>query len=584
MAGQEEPTATQGVQRAAPDGRRAYLLVIQTGSSSRFDLPVTGSVVIGRGGEADLQLQDPAASRRHAKIIVDAGQVSVLDLDSHNGTRVNGEPISSPRRLASGDVIAIGDALLVLHSEWLASRAFLDTGALRQRLEEEIERAVSYERPLGVIVLVLDGPRWDRAAVGQALQAALRGIDVVGHVGESQLAVLAPELPAEATAAVADSLAAALAARAGFADCPTDGCTASGLLGAALAAASLAEPSGARDAAHCKRELSFGGRAVWIADAAMIRLYQLIQQLARSDLTVLICGETGVGKENAAHAIHHGSPRARATFVTLNCAAIQETLVESELFGYEKGAFTGAVASKPGLLEAAHGGTVFLDEVGELSAATQAKLLRALETKRITRVGGLQERAIDIRIVAATNRNLEEEVKAGRFRQDLFFRLGVATVVIPPLRERPRELAILAQLFLDQARSRMGAPAMILSAGAMSQLGRHPWPGNVRELKNIMELAAATGTGTVLEAWQLPERLAPPPVASADEEPSKPDTGKKFRALADELREIERRRMQEALDAAGGVQKHAAKLIDMPLRTFVEKVKLYGLIKARRPT
>src|SRR5262249_15354084 len=177
---------------------------------------------------------------------------------------------------------------------------------------------------------------------------------------------------------------------------------------------------------------------------------ELIRRLAGSTMPVLVTGETGAGKELAASAIHHLSPRNKQRFVPLNCAAMQDTLVESELFGYERGAFSGAAGQKPGLLEVADGGTVFLDEVGELSPATPAKLLRALEEKRIMRLGGTRSIDVDVRIVAATHRNLEEEVKAGRFRQDLFFRLSAATVVLPPLRDRPRELGILARAFLDE--------------------------------------------------------------------------------------------------------------------------------------
>ncbi|ADO68529.1 Sigma-54 dependent transcriptional regulator [Stigmatella aurantiaca DW4/3-1] len=229
-------------------------------------------------------------------------------------------------------------------------------------------------------------------------------------------------------------------------------------------------------------ELVLGERVIVVADPAVQRLYELIRRLAASALPVLILGETGAGKENAAFALHHWSRRTGKPFVALNCATIAEPLAESELFGHEKGAFTGAAAPKPGLLETAAGGTVFLDEVGELPLAAQAKLLRALETQRILRVGSTKEREIDIRVVAATHRHLEKEVEAGRFRKDLFFRLGAASVVLPPLRDRPDEVSVLAWRFLTQACAASERPPLVLSQAFLDALSRYDWPGNVREL------------------------------------------------------------------------------------------------------
>src|SRR5262249_36621956 len=294
-----------------------------------------------------------------------------------------------------------------------------------------------------------------------------------------------------------------------------------------------------------------------------------IQRLAQSELPILILGETGSGKENAAWAVHFWSPRAKGPFVVINCAAIPETLVESELFGHEKGAFSGATATKPGKLEAASGGTVFLDEIGELPLAVQAKLLRSLENKRITRLGDVREREVDVRFVAATNRNLEQEAKVGKFRQDLFFRLGAATVVLPPLRDRPREIPLLASTFLAQACQRAGRDPMALSPAAMQRLAGYNWPGNVRELRNRMEDVAAAVQDETVEQWDLPGQLGggdgeagPPQNDPAAERPAS------FKPIADEVRDLERRRMTEALEAAGGVQRRAAELIGMPLRTF----------------
>jgi DNA-binding NtrC family response regulator len=260
--------------------------------------------------------------------------------------------------------------------------------------------------------------------------------------------------------------------------------------------------------------------------------------------------------------------------VAINCASMPESLVESELFGHEKGAFSGAAATKVGLLEAATGGTVFLDEVGELPAPTQAKLLRALETGKILRVGSVVERAVDVRIVAATNRDLEADASAGRFRRDLYFRIAAATVCLPPLRARPRELPILARTFLAAAAARAGTPAPSLSAAALDRLASHGWPGNVRELRNLADFLVATATGPVVALEDLPPYLLR--VAAAEPAPAK-----LVRPLADELRDLERARIADALAATDGHQRRAAELIGMPLRTFCSRLKQYG-ITARR--
>jgi DNA-binding NtrC family response regulator len=258
---------------------------------------------------------------------------------------------------------------------------------------------------------------------------------------------------------------------------------------------------------------------------------------------------------------------------------LPEALVESELFGHEKGAFTSALATQVGHLEAANGGTLFFDEIGELPLGTQAKLLRALESRRILRIGGRKEIAVDVRVVAATNRQLEIEVKEGRFREDLFFRLGGAKVVIPPLRERPRELTLLARHFLERACTAADRPVLDLSPATLASLARHRWPGNVRELKNEMAYVAATAREPVIEPWHLSEHIAATPVAAAVAACASRSTSSdaRFRPINDELRDLERRRMREALAAADGVQKKAAELIGMPLRTFSMKYKQYGL-------
>jgi transcriptional regulator with GAF, ATPase, and Fis domain len=298
-------------------------------------------------------------------------------------------------------------------------------------------------------------------------------------------------------------------------------------------------------------------------------------------------GETGVGKELAAATVHASSPRANGPFISVNCAAIPDTLAESELFGHMKGAFSGAVQNKVGYIEAANGGTLFLDEIGELSLATQAKLLRVLESGELIRVGEVKPRTIDLRIVAATNRDLQRESAEGRFRQDLYFRLGAARLEIPPLRERPRDIALLTAIMVRDACDRLGRSRLELSIGATVALFRHAWPGNIRELRHVIEYAAAAvqDSAMTIEIWHLPATMAAEarrardgaePARRADPEPATA-SGYAFRPIADEVRELERSRMVAALKATGGVQNRAAELIEMPLRTFVTKVKRYAI-------
>jgi DNA-binding NtrC family response regulator len=232
--------------------------------------------------------------------------------------------------------------------------------------------------------------------------------------------------------------------------------------------------------------------------ATMAEVRALADLVAKSMINVILLGETGVGKDVLAHAIFRKSPRADKPFLRLNCAALPDALLESELFGFEPGAFSGANRAKPGLLETAHGGTIFLDEVGEMPLTTQAKLLRALETREVTRLGGIKPRLIDVRLLAATNRNLHEAVSQGRFRGDLFYRLEGISISVPPLRERRDEITGLAETFVRVACERSEKPLLVLSAEAAARLNAHPWPGNVRELKNVMERTVLLCDGPVI--------------------------------------------------------------------------------------
>ncbi|HSO00868.1 MAG TPA: sigma 54-interacting transcriptional regulator [Candidatus Nanopelagicales bacterium] len=564
----------------------SYILVIDASSSYRRALPQDGVLIVGRCDEADVRVGSTSVSRRHAKLIVSGGEVRITDLGSHNGTLVHGDRVEGSRMLASGDVVTIGDATLILQRKAPArGSAPVAMGRLRRCVEAEIERAADSARPFGLAVVDV-GSVQDRAALMQAALSALRRVDIVAWDGASHLAIGFPELGGQAAYSAALGVIQAMAplapnVRGGLASYPFDGGDTEALLSGARAATASAAPGAIAVASETVVRHVIGGRTIVLADPAMIRLFDLLRRLSASDLPVLVLGETGTGKENASTAVHHWSPRAQKPLVTLNCAALPETLVESELFGYERGAFSEARAAKAGLLERAHGGTVFLDEIGELPIGAQAKLLRALEAKRITRLGDVREREVDIRIVAATNRDLEAEVRAGRFRQDLLFRLSAAVVELPPLRHRRRELPILARLFIAEACARTGRPALDLSDAALATLFAHPFPGNVRELKNAMEYAVATTDGAVIDPLCLPERIsgldAPPRSAPEGSAPPAAAALPHFRPIAEELRDLECERMRQALDAADGVQKRAAALLGMPQRTFTFKLKQYGI-------
>ena len=571
-----------------------YLLCIEDGSSRTVPLPTAGELTIGRDADCTIRLADSQVSRRHASITPTADGIKVTDLDSRHGTVVNGERLTRPRRLLSGDVITLGGAVLVVHRSIRAIgvRTLVDGGELASRLEIELDRTLRYGRTVAVAVVRADGDI-DRGRLATALGGRLRNIDVAALFGEREVVVVLPELDAATATPVAHGLVATVGGgRAGVASAPHDGCDLDTLLGAARTAATAAAAGAVATADVDVLRLEVGDKVIVAADPAMRRLYELIRRLARSDLPVLVHGETGAGKELVAAALHHGSPRAKGPLISINCAALPETLAEAELFGHERGAFTGA-GQRAGLLESASGGTVFLDEIGDLSLALQAKLLRAVESGRITRLGDSRERAIDIRLVAATHRDLTAEVAAGRFRQDLLFRLNAARVVVPPLRDRPRELMLLAEHLLAAACRRLGREPATVADDVVRALHGHRWPGNVRELKNVMDYAAVAALDVDrIQLWHLPEDLAPPgPVAveadvdvaaeveagagTAADASSLP--AGRFRPIDDEVAELERLRMLQALAACKGVRNQAAALIRMPLRTFVTKLKRFSI-------
>jgi transcriptional regulator with GAF, ATPase, and Fis domain len=295
-------------------------------------------------------------------------------------------------------------------------------------------------------------------------------------------------------------------------------------------------------------------------------------QVARAETTVLITGESGTGKELVARAIHYGSARADGPLVAVNCAALPDTLLESELFGHERGAFTGADRQKPGRFELAAHGTLFLDEIGELSAAVQVKLLRVLQEREFQRVGGTATLKADVRLIAATNRDLMAEMAAGRFRNDLFYRLSVFNVHLPPLRERGDDVLLLADAFIRTLGEKMGKGDVTLSQDAVELLRRHPWPGNIRELQNAIERALITCEGTLVTA----AHLAIPKPAKAPTAPGQPEP---VRPAAESmaLEELERKAIVDALQRTHGHKARAATLLGLTRFQLYSRLKRYQI-------
>ena len=300
----------------------------------------------------------------------------------------------------------------------------------------------------------------------------------------------------------------------------------------------------------------------------MQQVYALMRQAAESDITVLVRGESGTGKELVAKSFHQNSPRKDGPFVAVDCAAIPETLIESELFGHERGAFTGATTRRIGAFERADGGTIFLDEIGDMPYALQAKLLRVLQEREIQRVGGGSSIAVDIRVVTATNKDLERAVAAGEFREDLYYRIAAFPIVIPPLRERREDIPLLARHFLEQHAARADRPIGGISTAALRLLLQYHWPGNVRELENAMERAVLLETAAVLQAGSLPPALSPVLAAAVD--PSLP-------AAVLPLAEVERQALVQALEVAGHHVPRAAQALGVSRATLYRKLKKHGL-------
>ncbi|HVR02819.1 MAG TPA: sigma 54-interacting transcriptional regulator, partial [Polyangia bacterium] len=454
-------------------------------------LPASGTVSIGRDEGADVRILDEGASRLHAQLHVDErGQIFIEDLGTRNGTFLREERLAARRRVAfqPGEAITIGYTILMVQRR----RPVVETRRLRthavfeERLHEACERASARAAALALVRFQIKDEEPPGRAV-DLIAASLNATDLLAQYAPGDYEVLLPDTGAERPRALVERLERRLRAEGLKATCavaifPGDGRTPDALIGRA-------------------NELLRGGDGQVTGEPvlkseAVRKVYRLAERAASGQsagglISILILGETGVGKDVLASWIHKKSPRAKGPMVSINCGAIAESLLESELFGHKKGAFTDSNEAKVGLLEAASGGTVFLDEIGDMPVKLQVKMLHAIEKREVTRVGEVKARPIDVRFIAATHRDLEARVASDEFRQDLYFRLNQISLTLPSLRERPEEIESLAQRFLAEAVSAGGGKARgpRLSSEALDVLRAYCWPGNARELRNMIERA-----------------------------------------------------------------------------------------------
>lgn len=616
---------------AAPEnaarGELCLLLIGERQLSTHW-LPEEGELVLGRDPGSDVLIEDASVAPAQALLRVGA-TLSITDLAGTGNTRVRNLVLERGQTVefAASELVHVGNVMVLVQKRAHApTRRIWTHGYFETRLEEECLRAERFKTSFAIL-RVEASPAISSSAVEERLSKVLRLIDVVGAYGPGVYQVLLSETQPEDAQLVSGRLVAKLRelgdVRVGVACHPRDARSADELT------------------AKASEQLHGAGKEESADDetAPMRHLQQLVGRVAASTINVLILGETGVGKEKLAQQVHRLSPRAAKPFLGLNGAALSESLLESELFGHERGAFTGAVTTKIGLLEAAEGGTVFLDEVGELPMSIQAKLLRVLETRQVLRVGSVKPRLIDIRFLAATNADLDADVARGRFRQDLFFRLNGVSLMIPPLRERISEIPELAKAFVAEAcRKYTRASVPAIAPEVFDLMRRYRWPGNIRELRNVVERAVVICDDDLITLSHLPvEKLmatfasrsmpAPPqsfqgqvrsvqsvpserrhedgthgqvasPVAaislsgftgaanavSASPSSHPPASGgaRTRDELLHELKVVERQRIVDALAQCVGNQTRAAEVLGMSRRTLVNRMIALGIPGPRR--
>jgi DNA-binding NtrC family response regulator len=585
-----ETTVTGDGDGPAPDGQGFHLLVMSLEVFWTQSLPTSGVVTVGRSSKCTVRIDDAMASREHARVhIASEGGVPVLmieDMGSANKTRVRDMIIKpgEPAAIMPGEAIQIGSTVLMVLQDRrpAAHRRIWSHAYFEARVEEECARAAKTRAQFALARIRFVGAApWTR--VTPVLARELPTSHVFASYGPKDYEILFTDTPeddvTEAVSRLVSSFqAAGLETRSAVAWYPRAGRTSDALL--AWANSSL-RAAGPRTIAEIPAAEAVG----------MQRVRSMATRAAPSNINVLILGESGVGKDVLARLVHQLSPRAGKPFVALNCAALNENLLESELFGHEKNAFTGAVAAKQGLFESADGGTVFLDEIGEMPLSMQARLLQAIERREVRPVGAVRPRAIDVRFLSATNVDIEAAVGKGAFRSDLMFRLNTLTIAIPPLRERKDEITSLAMSFLADACREQGRTDMLgISTGAMQCLRSYRWPGNIRELKNVIDRAVVLCDGDEILVEHLPtEKMRPATheyltvekagvMSLAEGRPARENPA----PLPDPQAEAERRRILDVLDANAWSQTRAAEALKISRRTLITKLERYGIPRPQK--
>lgn len=592
-------SSEQAIARILVPKRHALLIVYHSDGSEIVPLSRGASVVVGREAPADVAIPDRCLSRRHARFtLVSNEEVAVEDLGSTNGTRIGGVQVERAT-LRPGEEARLGTVTVAFHVRSGVDAPLLGLegeDVFHGAVEAEISRAKFFNRGFAVLIVRSSArpegglPRWY-----PSVRALLRPIDRAARYSADAVEILLPEVDREQALAMSRAIveprAGEPALLCGVALFPGAAASAEEMLSVAWESARSADTEAPVRVASTEStriiEPATGARAASegdiVAESPVMRsVVETTLRLARAAIPVFLHGETGSGKEVLARLLHDAGPRRGKPLICVNCGAIPQTLVESTLFGHERGAFTGAVQHR-GIFEAADGGTVFLDEIGDLPAPAQAALLRVLETKRITRVGSTKEIAVDVRVVAATHRDLEAMCSTGAFRSDLYYRLSVMVVEIPPLRERREDIGPLTRRFLALTSRGSDRPVRGIDAEALSLLERYAFPGNVRELNNAIERAVVIAEGDVITARDLPARMraaapaAAAPVA-AEVSPSVPPP-QRTGSLKERLERVEAEIIVEALREASWSQTEAARRLDVPLRTMQHKIKTLNIKK-----
>jgi hypothetical protein len=526
---------------------RALSLVVVSGPDAGAKLALDAAPrIIGRAKGADLLLTDVAVSRRHLRVMLDGDWVDVTLCSGAAPFSMRGEELLEHARAGAGDKITVGDTVLsVVEADAMASEEPAPSGATVTDVRALFGGAAADVRGLSAIASLIDALDEARspADVERTLAswakryADAEAVSITPTEGSEEArcrVVVRPDKDGGTRIAVPADMGVPAELSVRLASPPeqvTDALRRLLVIAGRVTASSLARLrviDAALEDNEALRRLAMGSARAFLGESpAAAEVQRLLPKLAASDASVLLLGESGTGKTFVARLIHERSPRAREPLRVINCAAIPESLLESELFGHERGAFTGAVAARAGAFEAAGRGTLLLDEIGELPLVSQAKLLRALEDRRFERIGSNRPLQLSARVLAATNRDLAAMVEAGRFRRDLYLRLSAISVPIPALRDRGGDVALLARQILADLGAAAGRRVRDFSPAAMEAILSYRWPGNVRELRNAIERAIVSGNGPVIEPGDLPDVVrAAPPAATASAQAPRPPAGR----------------------------------------------------------